>query len=65
MIGLLTPPVGLVLFAVARIADVRIDQMVRGTAPFLLPLVLVLIAIIVFPSLVLFLPRWMYGLPLG
>lgn len=65
MIGLLTPPVGLVLFAVARIADLRVDQMVRGVAPFLVPLVLVLIAIIVFPGLVLYLPRWMYGLPIG
>jgi tripartite ATP-independent transporter DctM subunit len=65
MMGLLTPPVGLVLFAVAKIAEVPIDAMVRATWPFLVPLAAVLLFVILSPSAVLFLPRLLYGLPLG
>lgn len=63
MIGLLTPPVGLILFVVARIADISITQMIRGIAPFLLVLIVVLLLIIIFPTIVLFVPRLAYGLP--
>ncbi|PWW00617.1 tripartite ATP-independent transporter DctM subunit [Hoeflea marina] len=63
MIGLLTPPVGLILFVVARIAEISITQMIRGIAPLLLVLVTVLLLIIVFPTIVMFLPRLAYGLP--
>ncbi|WP_212525777.1 TRAP transporter large permease [Actibacterium sp. MT2.3-13A] len=63
MIGLLTPPVGLILFIVARIAEVSVAQLVRGVLPFLLVLIGVLILIIVFPSIIMALPRIAYGLP--
>jgi TRAP-type C4-dicarboxylate transport system permease large subunit len=56
-LGLLTPPVGLVLYAIARIADLQVDEMIKGVLPFLIPLFLVLLAIVIFPDLTLFLPR--------
>lgn len=65
MIGLLTPPVGLILFIVAKIADVPIDQLIKSIAPFVATLLLVLLLVTVFPSLVLFLPRLLYGMPIG
>jgi tripartite ATP-independent transporter DctM subunit len=65
MIGLLTPPVGLILFIIAKIADVPIDQLIKSIAPFLLTLMVVLLLVTVFPSLVLFLPRLLYGMPVG
>ena len=65
MIGLLTPPVGMILFIVAKIADIRIDQMIVAITPFLMTLIVVLLLITVFPSLVLFLPRLSYGMPLN
>lgn len=61
-IGLLTPPVGLVLFAVARIAGLEVGAMSRAVLPFLLPLIVVLVLIVVFPRLVLFLPDLLFGL---
>lgn len=61
-LGLLTPPVGLVLYAVARVADLPLEEMVRGVLPFLVPLFAVLLAIILFPGLTLFLPKLLYGL---
>lgn len=61
MIGTLTPPVGIVLFVVSRVADLPFETVVRSTAPFLIPLVAVLLLITVWPDLVLFLPRLVLG----
>jgi tripartite ATP-independent transporter DctM subunit len=61
MIGTLTPPVGIVLFVVARVAKLPFEEVTRATAPFLVPLIIVLILITVFPELVLFLPRVIFG----
>lgn len=60
-IGLLTPPVGLILFIVAQIAEIRIDQMIRAVLPFLVPLVLVLVLIAIFPWIALALPTFLYS----
>jgi tripartite ATP-independent transporter DctM subunit len=61
MIGTLTPPVGIVLFVVSRVAQLPFEVVVRSTAPFLVPLVAVLLAITLWPDLVLFLPRLVLG----
>jgi tripartite ATP-independent transporter DctM subunit len=61
MIGTLTPPVGIVLFVVARVAKLPFEEVTRATAPFLIPLIVVLILITVFPELVLWLPRVIFG----
>ncbi len=57
MIGLLTPPVGLVLFVISKIADISLANLVRAIVPYLATLLLVLLVVIVFPDIVLFLPR--------
>lgn len=61
-LGLLTPPVGLVLYTVARISDVRADELAIAVLPFLLPLVLVLLAIVAIPDIALGLPRLLTSL---
>jgi tripartite ATP-independent transporter DctM subunit len=61
MIGTLTPPIGIVLFVVARVAQLPFEVVTRATAPFLVPLVAVLLLITVFPELVLFVPRLVLG----
>ena len=61
MIGTLTPPIGIVLFVVARVAQLPFEVVTRATAPFLAPLIAVLLLITVFPELVLFLPRLVLG----
>jgi tripartite ATP-independent transporter DctM subunit len=57
MIGLLTPPFGVVLFVLDAITDVPLEKITRSIVPFYIPLLLVLLLVIVFPDLVLWLPR--------
>lgn len=56
MIGLLTPPVGAVLYVMSSVSDRPVDQVFRGVSPFLVPLVTVLVLITAFPQVVMFLP---------
>ena len=60
MLGLLTPPIGLVLFVLARVSNVPFDRCVRATLPFLVPLVIVLLLLTFIPSLTLWLPDLVY-----
>jgi tripartite ATP-independent transporter DctM subunit len=57
MIGLLTPPVGSVLYITSSVTGQPVDVVFRGIAPFLIPLGAVLVAVTAFPDLVLWLPR--------
>jgi TRAP-type C4-dicarboxylate transport system permease large subunit len=57
MIGLLTPPVGSVLYITSSVTGRPVDLVFRGVAPFLIPLVAVLVLISVFPEIALWLPR--------
>ena len=61
MLGLLTPPFGMVLFVMAQISGLRFEEVVEATLPVLIPLLLVLALIIVFPSLVTGLPDLLMG----
>lgn len=61
MLGLLTPPVGMVLFVLSRVSKVPFEQCVRATLPFLIPLIGVLLLLTFVPSLVLWLPELLYG----
>lgn len=56
ILGTITPPVGVVLFVVTRIAEVSFQTMTRVILPWMIPLVAVLIAISVWPKLTLWLP---------
>jgi C4-dicarboxylate transporter DctM subunit len=57
MIGLITPPYGLLLFIMTRIAEVPLRDLVRDVLPFLYAMIGALALITYFPSLVLWLPR--------
>lgn len=59
MIGLLTPPFGLGLFVSSKLAGTTVERTFREVAPFLVPLLAVLIAITYIPSLVTWLPGLM------
>lgn len=56
VIGLLTPPVGLVLFVLSSVTGASIQRVIQGVLPFLLPLLVVLLIITYVPSLSTFLP---------
>ena len=56
ILGTIHPPIGVVLFVVTRIADVSFEAMSRAILPWLIPLVVVLLAITIWPPLTLWLP---------
>jgi tripartite ATP-independent transporter DctM subunit len=58
VIGLLTPPVGAVLFVVTGIARIPLDRLVRAVWPFLVWQVVVLILVTYIPELCLAVPRY-------
>jgi tripartite ATP-independent transporter DctM subunit len=57
MIGLITPPYGLLLFMMVKIAEVSLRDLVREVIPFLAVMIGALALITFIPDLVLFLPR--------
>ncbi|HYI91270.1 MAG TPA: TRAP transporter large permease [Beijerinckiaceae bacterium] len=59
MIGLLHPPLGMVLFVLARVARLSVERTTMAILPWLVPLMLALIAITYIPELTLWLPRTM------
>ena len=57
MIGLLTPPYGVLLFVLSGLSGASVKDIVRELVPFILALFVVLLLITFVPSLVLALPR--------
>ncbi len=57
MIGLLHPPLGMVLFVLARVAKLSVERTTMAILPWLVPLMLALLAITYIPELTLWLPR--------
>jgi C4-dicarboxylate transporter, DctM subunit len=57
MLGLVTPPYGLLLFMMSKIANVGMAALVREVLPFLAVMLAALAAITLWPGLVLFVPR--------
>lgn len=60
-IGMITPPMGIDLFAIKTIFDIPTGSILRGVLPFLLVEILFLAIIILFPQLSLWLPSTMVG----
>ena len=60
MIGLLTPPVGMVLYVLSRVTNVPFESCAKATLPFLIPLVIVLLLVTFIPQLTLWLPSVLY-----
>ncbi len=56
ILGTIHPPIGVVLFVMSRIAEISFEQISRAILPWLIPLLLVLAAITVWPPLTLWLP---------
>ncbi len=61
MIGILTPPMGTALFVVARVGNMQFKTLMKGVVPFLIPLIITLILLNIFPEITLILPRLLTG----
>ena len=62
MIGLLTPPVGYLLFMSAEMAEVSIDAVIREVTPLLIALLAVLVISTYWPGMVMLIPNLFQGL---
>jgi TRAP-type C4-dicarboxylate transport system permease large subunit len=60
MIGLLHPPMGMVLFVLARVAQLSVERTTMAILPWLVPLLGSLVVITYAPGLVLWLPKMFY-----
>lgn len=59
-IGLITPPVGTVLNAVAGVGKVSMDEVTRGVMPFMVAQFAIMFAMVAWPALVMVPARWFY-----
>jgi len=59
-IGLITPPVGTVLNAVAGAGKVSMDEVTRGVVPFMVAQFAIMFLMVAFPQLVMVPARWFY-----
>lgn len=57
MIGVITPPFGLVMFVISKIGDISVTRLSRVLLPWIGALLVALTILTVFPQITLFLPR--------
>lgn len=60
MIGLITPPYGILLFVLNAVTGIPLSEIIREIWPFLIALLVALLGLVLMPGLVLWLPR-MFG----
>jgi tripartite ATP-independent transporter DctM subunit len=63
MLGTITPPVGVVLFITSRLAGITFERMSIAIVPWLIPLLVVLVLLSLWPPLTTFLPGFFLGRP--
>lgn len=65
MIGLSTPPFGLCIYAVARVANVPSEKVIKSVVPMYVPLGIALILVSLFPAISTFVPNAIMGFLTG
>ncbi|GAB1582180.1 TRAP transporter large permease [Phyllobacterium phragmitis] len=60
-LGGMTPPVGVAMYAVCSLMDVRVEEYTKEALPFLATIVGLIALLLFLPDLVLFLPNWAFG----
>lgn len=61
MIGLSTPPFGMLLFIVSGVSDTPLGGVIKETMPMVIAMLLVLILVTFFPQTILFIPQMVFG----
>jgi TRAP-type C4-dicarboxylate transport system permease large subunit len=61
MLGLITPPVGGLLFVESKLAKVSFDRLSKAVVPFILSLLVILMLITYLPALVTWLPNLIFS----
>ena len=58
-LGMITPPIGMNLFAISSFTDIPLERIIYGSSPFLLANLTTITLIILFPQIALFIPSHM------
>lgn len=61
MIGVATPPIGMALFVVSHITNMKVERLMRSILPFLIPPIIVLFIITYIPDIVTWIPNMVFG----
>ncbi|SEH50185.1 TRAP transporter, DctM subunit [Halopenitus malekzadehii] len=56
MIGLLTPPLGIILFVLEQVTDASLEEVMRAIVPYYVPLLIVLLIIVFVPETTTYIP---------
>jgi tripartite ATP-independent transporter DctM subunit len=62
-IGIITPPMGVGLYVMIGVVDIKFEDLVKGCLPFLIPIIGSLFLLTYIPELTLFLPTLIMGKP--
>jgi tripartite ATP-independent transporter DctM subunit len=60
-IGLITPPVGVVLNVVCGVSNISMEEIIKGVWPFMIAQLVALLLMILFPEIVMVPARWIGG----
>lgn len=59
LVGLLTPPVGIIVYVVSGITEVNVGRVFRSVVPFWVALIAAVALVVAFPEIIMFLPDLM------
>jgi len=57
LVGLVTPPVGIILFMTSSVAGIKLEPLAVAVLPFVIWMMIVVVAMVFFPPLTLWLPK--------
>ncbi len=60
-LGSMTPPVGVVLYTVCSLLDCPTEEYIKESIPFICAVIILIAVLTIFPQIVLFLPKLVYG----
>ena len=55
--GLITPPMGVALFTISNVAKIPYEEVTKGVFLFILPIIIVIIILTIFPNILLYIPK--------
>ena len=59
--GNMTPPVGMAMYTVCGILDIKLDDYIKACIPWIILVLVESTILVLFPNLVMFIPNLMYG----
>lgn len=60
-VGVITPPFGNVIYVLVAITETTFEQVVKAIFPFLIPILMVILVLVLFPRIITFLPQSLGG----